>query len=102
MIIGIDVGGTHTDGVLLKRGGKSNSDRRYSIVKTAKVHTDKDNLLSSIINIIDSLTTTEENKQIRRVVLSTTLAVNTILEEKHDPVALILIPGPGVNYEAYK
>ncbi|NLM97452.1 MAG: hydantoinase/oxoprolinase family protein, partial [Halanaerobiaceae bacterium] len=100
MIIGIDVGGTHTDGVLLKRA--ADSDRRYIVVKTAKVHTERGNLLNSIFNILDRLTGTEEKRQIRRVVLSTTLAVNTILEEKYDPVALILIPGPGVNYESLK
>lgn len=43
MIIGIDFGRTHTDGVLVKK-----EDSNYKINSTAKVTTDHDNLKSSI------------------------------------------------------
>lgn len=101
MIIGIDVGGTHTDGVLLERG-LSNKNSGYNILKTAKVVTQRNNLMNSIISILDRLVVDEDKSEIRRIVLSTTLAINTILEEKYDPVGLILIPGPGVNYKYLK
>jgi N-methylhydantoinase A len=39
--------------------------------------------------------------KIERVVLSTTLITNMIAESKTDPVALVLIPGPGTNPRDY-
>lgn len=97
MIIGIDVGGTHTDGVLVK---KENSD--YKIDAVAKVKTDPDNLKSSILEVIDTLTEKINNQKIERLVLSTTLVTNAIYQKKYQPVALILIPGPGLNPEYLK
>ena len=97
MIIGIDVGGTHTDGVLVK---KENS--QYKIDSTAKVKTRADNLESSVLEVLDKLTAEKDNQKINRVVLSTTLVTNIIYEDKYEPVGLILIPGPGVNPEYLK
>lgn len=51
LIIGIDVGGTHTDGVLVK---KDNS--HYKIESTVKVKTRHNNLKSSILEVLDKLT----------------------------------------------
>jgi len=101
MILGIDVGGTHTDGVLVKKE-ITGSELQYNIKSTEKVITDHDNLEKSILKIIDKLTESINNKQIERVVLSTTLITNVIYEDKYDPVGLILIPGPGVNPEYFK
>lgn len=98
MIIGIDVGGTHTDGVLLA-GEKSPAGVRHEIIATSKVRTKKDNLMSSILEALDVLLIAAGKTEIRRIVLSTTLAANVIVEEKYDPVGLILIPGPGLNPE---
>lgn len=97
MIIGIDVGGTHTDGVLVEKENLS-----YSIASTAKVKTNHHNLKSSILNVLDRLSQKVNKQEIERVVLSTTLVTNIIYEEKYDPVALILIPGPGLNPEYLK
>ncbi|CCU78744.1 N-methylhydantoinase (ATP-hydrolyzing) [Halanaerobium saccharolyticum subsp. saccharolyticum DSM 6643] len=94
MIIGIDVGGTHTDGVLVKKQ-KSN----YKIKSTAKVKTLADNIKSSVLEVLDHLTAEIENKEIKRIVLSTTLVTNIIYEKKYKPVGLILIPGPGLNHQ---
>ena len=94
MIIGIDVGGTHTDGVLVKKQ-KSN----YKIKATAKVKTLADNIKSSVLEVLDHLTAEIENKEIKRIVLSTTLVTNIIYEKKYKPVGLILIPGPGLNHQ---
>ncbi|MGM0500850.1 MAG: hydantoinase/oxoprolinase family protein, partial [Bacillota bacterium] len=92
MIIGIDVGGTHTDGVLVK---KENSN--YIIDCTAKFKTDHHNLKNSILEVLDRLTAEIDNQKIERIVLSTTLVTNVIYEEKYEPVGLVLIPGPGLN-----
>jgi len=97
LIIGIDVGGTHTDGVLVK---KDNS--HYKIESTVKVKTRHNNLKSSILEVLDKLTASIDNKKIERLVLSTTLVTNIIYEEKYEPVGLILIPGPGLSHEHLK
>lgn len=97
MIIGIDVGGTHTDGVLVRK-----QDALYKIEKTAKVETKHNNLKFSILAVLDKLISDIDNKEIERLVLSTTLVTNVIYEEKYEPVGLILIPGPGLNYQHLK
>lgn len=97
MIIGIDVGGTHTDGVLV-----SEKNNNYQIKATDKIVTDHADLKKSILKLLDNLTVNIENENIERVVLSTTLVTNIIYEDKYQPVGLILIPGPGLNPEYLK
>ena len=92
MLIGIDVGGTTTDAVIVD-GNK--------VVKTAYVSTDHDNLLKCLLGAMDELVQGIDPKKIERVVLSTTLITNMIAEGKTDPVALVLIPGPGTNPKDY-
>jgi N-methylhydantoinase A/oxoprolinase/acetone carboxylase beta subunit len=92
MLIGIDVGGTTTDAVVVD-GNK--------VVKTAYVPTDHDNLLNCLLGAIDELVQGIDTRKIERVVLSTTLITNMIAEGKTDPVALVLIPGPGTNPRDY-
>jgi N-methylhydantoinase A/oxoprolinase/acetone carboxylase beta subunit len=88
MLIGIDVGGTTTDAVLVDGN---------SVVKAAYVPTDHDNLLKCMLGALDELVAGVDTGKIERVVLSTTLITNMIAEGKTDPVALVLIPGPGAN-----
>jgi N-methylhydantoinase A len=92
MLVGIDVGGTTTDAVLVE-GGR--------VVKTAYVPTDHDNLLNCLLGALDELVMGVQTSKIERVVLSTTLITNMIAEGKTDPVALMLIPGPGTNPSDY-
>jgi N-methylhydantoinase A len=92
MLIGIDVGGTTTDAVVVD-GSK--------VVKTAYVPTDHDNLLKCLLLALDELVQGIDTGKIERVVLSTTLITNMIAEGKTDPVALVLIPGPGTNPRDY-
>jgi N-methylhydantoinase A/oxoprolinase/acetone carboxylase beta subunit len=92
MLIGIDVGGTTTDAVVVD-GNK--------VVKTAYVPTDHDNLLKCLLSALDELVRGIDTRKIERVVLSTTLITNMIAEGKTDPVALVLIPGPGTNPRDY-
>ncbi len=92
MLVGIDVGGTTTDAAIVE-GGK--------VVKTAYVPTNHNDLLSCLLNALDELTKGIDTGRIERVVLSTTLITNMIAEGKTDPVALLLIPGPGANPKDY-
>ena len=92
MLIGIDVGGTTTDAVIVD-GNR--------VVKTAYVPTDHDNLMKCLLGALDELVAGVDTAKVERVVLSTTLITNMIAEGKTDPVALVLIPGPGTNPRDY-
>jgi len=92
MLIGIDVGGTTTDAAIVEDG---------IVIKTAYVPTNHDDLLSCLLDALDELTKGIDTGKIERVVLSTTLITNMIAEGKTDPVALLLIPGPGTNPKDY-
>lgn len=87
MYIGLDVGGTFTDAVLLEKG---------QVRAWTKVPTGKD-LLTSVLEAIDKVLAGVHADLIGRVVLSTTMITNLIAEKKYDPVGLILIPGPGLD-----
>lgn len=82
-ILGIDTGGTYTDGVLLDFEGKV-------VVAKAKAFTTPQDLTIGIKECIDNLGTIDP-KQIRMVSLSTTLATNAIVEGRGGKVGLILI-----------
>jgi len=92
MLVGIDVGGTTTDAVLVDGG---------QVAKTAYLPTDHDNLPGCLLGALDELIRDVDTSKIERVVLSTTLITNMIAEGKTDPVALVLIPGPGTNPRDY-
>ncbi len=88
MIIGLDAGGTHTDVVLLDRKG---------LVKTVKIVTDHNNLLSTILSGLEKITEDIEKDSINRVVLSTTLTTNFIVQNESESVGMIVMSGPGIN-----
>lgn len=90
MIIGIDVGGTHTDGVLIHNG---------HIVNTSKVNTDRKKLNQSVLNALDQLLSGQDHSKIERIVFSTTLTTNLIAQGDYPPTGLLLIPGPGISPE---
>ena len=92
MLIGIDVGGTTTDAVLIRNG---------EVYSTAKVSTEPGNLLGSLLEALDAISRDIPPEQLERVVFSTTVITNLIAEGKTDRVALLLIPGPGVNPASY-
>lgn len=89
MILGIDVGGTHTDSVLMQNG---------KILRKSKVMTDKGDLLKSVMNATRAVTTPEDIKRLRRIVLSTTMTTNAVAQHQLDPVGLIVMSGPGVAH----
>src|SRR5690606_18702964 len=89
MILGIDVGGTHTDSVLMQNG---------KVLRKSKVMTDKSDLLKSVMQATHAVAHPEDIKQLRRIVLSTTMTTNAVAQHKLDPVALIVMSGPGVSH----
>lgn len=93
MIIGLDVGGTHTDVVLLNASG---------LVREVKVPTDSANLFDSILSGIDKVTRGIDPGKIKRVVLSTTLTTNAVIQKNFPPVGLIVMAGPGIDPELYR
>lgn len=92
MLIGLDVGGTYTDAVLM-------DDKK--IVKKMKVPTQNDNLLNSLLDALDPLLDVVHDNELDRIVLSTTLITNLIATKKVDSTALVIIPGPGMNPKMY-
>ncbi|MGI5921517.1 MAG: hydantoinase/oxoprolinase family protein [Syntrophomonadaceae bacterium] len=92
MLIGIDVGGTYTDGVLFNNN---------EVVKSLKKPTDDDNLKDTLLQVLDELLEGVNPNQIRRVVFSTTLVTNLLATGGGDRTALILITGQGLPHDAY-
>jgi N-methylhydantoinase A len=92
MIVGLDVGGTHTDVVVLQ--GKE-------ILRKVKLLTDEEDLLQTVCFGIFEAIQGFEVQSIKRVVVSTTLATNAIVQDKIEPVGIIVASGPGINPWAY-
>lgn len=92
MLIGLDVGGTYTDAVLME-------DKK--VVKKMKVPTKNENLLSSLLAALDPLLEAVQDDELDRIVLSTTLITNLIATKKVDATALVIIPGPGLHPNVY-
>lgn len=88
MLIGLDAGGTHTDVVLMGDRGP---------VDTAKVATDPDDLFGTIIEGLDAVTRAADPDAIQRLVLSTTLATNLVVQRKLPPVGMVAAAGPGMD-----
>ncbi len=88
MIIGIDVGGTHTDAVLIDSTG---------IVKKNKTLTRKHDLSDTISLSLAELTEGIDLSSIKKINLSTTITTNAIIENTVEKTATVIIPGPGAN-----
>ena len=88
MILGIDVGGTHTDSVLMEN---------RTIIRKSKVLTDKENILKSVLMATEAVAKPEDLKNLQRIVLSTTLTTNAVVQNQLDKVGLIVMNGPGVS-----
>jgi len=82
--LGIDTGGTYTDGVLLDSASRK-------VLRTAKVLTTHSDLRQCIAEVLDCLAMDDDPAAIAMVSLSTTLATNAIAEGKRRPVALLLL-----------
>ncbi|MGA9532626.1 MAG: hydantoinase/oxoprolinase family protein, partial [Anaerolineales bacterium] len=83
LVLGVDTGGTYTDGVLLDY-----EQRR--VLATTKTPTTHQDLQACILTALDDLLP-QDPSQIRLVAISTTLATNAIAEGKGHPVGLLLL-----------
>ena len=90
MLLGLDVGGTFTDAVII-------DDHR--VVASAKRRTTKDNLMQGIGETLDAVLAGCNTSNIEQVTLSTTVVTNTIVEEKEQVVDLYVVTGPGRNVD---
>jgi len=88
--VGIDVGGTYTDAVYFRNG---------RIQNTAKVPTQSENLVETLMNAFDTLKIANE-REINQITVSTTLVTNAILQNRIPPVKLLLFSGNGMKVDA--
>jgi N-methylhydantoinase A len=93
MIIGLDVGGTHTDVVLLGKEG---------LVRQVKVPTNPSNLFATVLTGLEKITEGIDPACIRRAVLSTTLATNRIVQGQIPEVGMIVCAGPGMDPDLFR
>ncbi|PKM77734.1 MAG: hydantoinase [Firmicutes bacterium HGW-Firmicutes-15] len=93
MLIGIDVGGTFTDGVLFDG---------QAVVTSVKQPTDQQNLKTTLLKVLDDLLTASAGAKIHRIVFSTTLVTNLLATDSGDKTALLLLPGPGLPLDTYR
>ena len=87
MILGLDVGGTQTDTVLI------DGDR---ILKATKIPT-RDDLLLTLRTALDGILSGVKPEQIERMAFSTTLATNAIVEDRLERTGMIISAGPGID-----
>ncbi len=76
MIVGLDMGGTHVDAVIIENG---------KIINIVKKPTNKDYLFASIQNTLEELLTGYDKSKIKRINLSTTVSTNAIVENTISP-----------------
>ena len=86
MLLGIDVGGTSTDGVLMHDG---------ALVMSVKKPSSREKLAGTILEVLDELLEGRDPGALRRLVISTTLVTNLLATRSGPRTALILVPGRG-------
>lgn len=94
MLLGIDVGGTFTDAVILKEG---------DIVAQAKTSTTHEDVLIGVLKALDAVLPQIGNaaSSLERAVISSTIVTNSLAEGKLAPVSLAVITGPGMNIDGH-
>ncbi len=88
MLLGIDVGGTFTDAVLVDNG---------AVHAQAKRPTTHGEVLRGILAALDAAMDGADAAKIERVVISSTIVTNALTEGKTQPVFLAVMTGPGMN-----
>lgn len=88
MLLGIDVGGTFTDAVLIDQG---------VLIAQAKTPTRQDALLDCLMTAMDQVLVGRDCGDVTRVGLSTTIVTNGLAQGKEDKPLLFVMPGPGLN-----
>lgn len=93
MLLGIDVGGTHTDAVIIGEGG---------VAASYKAVTDHSDLLGSMTLAIREVVKQSSADKITSINLSTTLSTNAIIEDKVEQVGVFVSSGPGIDPANFK
>jgi N-methylhydantoinase A/oxoprolinase/acetone carboxylase beta subunit len=93
LYLGLDVGGTHTDAVLIGDAG---------IIAHYKAVTDRENLILSVRKAIEEISRNADRSEIKRINLSTTLSTNAIVENKLEDVCVIASSGPGIDPDNFR
>ena len=68
----------------------------FELKKKVKVPTDNANIMSSLLSAAQKIIAGENINNIKRIVLSTTISTNAIIQNKIDRVAMVLLSGPGL------
>ena len=100
MLLGIDVGGTFTDAVLLDNKA---AGAVAQVLAQAKVPTTHEDVLQCLLAALDAVLPQVEAaaSKLERVVISSTIVTNALTEHKLDPVFLALMTGPGMNIKGH-
>ncbi len=91
MLLGIDVGGTHTDAVAI------DLDAGVQVMASCKVLTRHEDLLSSVTEALETILQRVERRDVTQLNLSTTLSTNAIVQGKTEDVGVIISSGPGID-----
>ena len=91
--LGIDVGGTMADGVLLGDD--------FKVIRQAKVKT-KPQVLESFLEVLHILITDVPPQNIARLAVSSTLALNSLLSGQQEKTAILAVGGPGLPVPQFK
>lgn len=92
MLLGIDVGGTFTDAVVLDGA---------SVLSQAKRPTTQADVLEGVLCALDAACEPAIFAQLTRVVISSTIVTNALTEGRLTPAFLAVITGPGMNVEGH-
>lgn len=90
MIVGLDMGGTHIDGVIIKEG---------RVIQRVKKTINREDLFTSIWTALEELLEGYDKTAIQRINLSTTISTNAIVENKTSSVGMIIQAGPGLAHD---
>lgn len=91
MLLGIDVGGTHTDAVAV------DIDKGASVAAWCKVPTRHEDLLSSVNEALTTILQEVDKEAVTQLNLSTTLSTNAIVQGKTEDVGVLVSAGPGID-----
>ncbi len=87
MILGLDVGGTQTDAVVIDKG---------QIVVATKTPTGED-LLTTLRRVLENTLRDVAPARLNRMAFSTTMATNAIVQDRLEDTGMIVSAGPGMD-----
>lgn len=90
MLLGLDVGGTNIDAVIIKNG---------QIINKVKSPLYENDLLESILIVLDKLLQGYDPADIKRINLSTTVSTNAIVKNQVSTVGMLIQSGPGLGVD---